>query len=181
MLLVAALLGYSNFTSNYPVIAVRTLVETVPENLTFAGFLSQHPPSQETPYFFLPTSEFRKEELASIANATDSSLFIFPNETFTLPDCQVQTEAPINITACTKITGLDVEGIMDLLSNSNYTTVAMVAFQELGKLDFSLPNPFTSNVWNGIFVSVFLILLICWAMVKFLVIDVQTRFAKKHN
>lgn len=49
----------------------------------------------------------------------------------------------------------------------------------LPKVDSTnLPNPFTPNIWNGIFQSIFCILLMIWALVYFHKIDVQKTFAK---
>jgi hypothetical protein len=178
-LLLAALLGYSYFSSDYPVIAVRPHGPAPLPNITFPAFLEANPPSPARPCLFLLAAQFRKDELENLT--TTGTVFVFPNATFNLTNCPVQDVLPVNVTSCTKVIGLDLDSIVDAFSNARYLNTTLVAVQDLGKVDFGLANPFTTNGWNAIFVSVFLILLIIWAMVKFLGIDAQTRFAKKHN
>jgi hypothetical protein len=182
ILLFAGPLGRSDLSSDYLVIAVRSLFTALPEGLTFAGFLEQDPPTTTTPSLFLLTAHFRKNQLVSVAHVTHLNIFVFPNQTFTSWDWTVQTKLPTNVTAsCTKVTGLKVTDIEDALSNADQSIAATVVLQELEKLDFSVRKPFAPNVWNGTFVSVVLILLMYWAMATFLAIDVQSRFTKKHR
>jgi hypothetical protein len=192
MFIVVALLGFSNFSSDYPVIVLRHPNFNPNEKETIADILKKHPPSKDNPYLFLLTDSFRKQELREIFDSHDETEFpsvpdttsIFPNQTFTLKnsDCPTTDQIPPNPPDnCLRVIGASLNFINETFWNKSYSPVTVVVFQDAGKLDFHLPNPFTTNVWNAIFVSVFLILLICWAMHKFLGIDVQTRFAKKRN